>query len=93
MKTKIILFMILIILFTIFVTQNAGVITITAFFWKFPMSAVVLISITGFVGLMLGFILAKIFDSQSKKRKKEKEISGIKTEEKNNFESLKKDQE
>ena len=73
MKAKIIFFMALIILFTIFVTQNSKVIDINVFFWRYEMSAVVLISITGFIGLLLGFVLAKIFDSADRKKMKGKE--------------------
>ncbi|HED05517.1 MAG TPA: DUF1049 domain-containing protein [Ignavibacteria bacterium] len=88
MKTKITLFMILIILFTIFVTQNAKVIIINVFFWQFPMSAVVLISVSGFVGLLLGFLLSKIFSYQSKK--KDDKVSEIKATEPNKEETDKK---
>ncbi len=71
MKAKIIIFMILIVLFTIFVSQNTAIIDIKAFFWKFEMSTIVLISLTGFVGLILGFILSSIFSKQKKDGKNE----------------------
>ncbi len=77
MKLKIIFFMILIVLFTIVVTQNSQVIYVKALVWTFEMSAVVLIAVTGFIGLLLGFILAKIFDASSKKKKLEKEAEKL----------------
>ena len=70
MKAKVIIFMILIVLFTIFVSQNTNIVDINAFFWKFEMSKIVLISLTGLVGLILGFILASIFNKQKKFEKK-----------------------
>ena len=73
MRAKIIILMILVILFTIFVSQNTAVIMVKAYFWKFEMSTIVLISITGFVGIILGFIIAKIFDRPKIKQKNKKE--------------------
>jgi len=65
MKTKIILLMILAVLFTIFVSQNTEVITVRAYFWQFQMSIIVLISLTGLLGVFFGFIIAKVFDRPS----------------------------
>ena len=73
MKAKVIVFMILIVLFTFFVSQNTEIVEINAFFWKFQMSKIVLISLTGLVGLILGFILASIFNKQKKTEKIRKE--------------------
>ena len=73
MKVKVIIFMILIVLFTFFVSQNTEIVEINAFFWKFQMSKIVLISLTGLVGLILGFILASIFNKQKKTEKIRKE--------------------
>jgi uncharacterized integral membrane protein len=66
MKAKIIILMVLVVLFTIFVSQNTEIVDINAFFWKFQMSKIVLISLTGLVGVILGFILASIFNKQKK---------------------------
>ena len=71
MKTKVILFMIIVVLFTYFVTQNTENVTINVFFWKYNFSAIILIVITGFVGVLLGLILGSIF-SPSKKIKDKK---------------------
>ncbi|HEY6907207.1 MAG TPA: LapA family protein [Ignavibacteriaceae bacterium] len=65
MKAKIIILMILIVLFTVFVSQNTEVITIDAFFWQFRMSTIVLISLVGLLGVVIGFIIAKLFDRPS----------------------------
>jgi len=73
MKAKVIIFMILIVLFTFFVSQNTEIVDINAFFWKFQMSKIVLISLTGLIGLILGFILASIFNKQKKTEKIKKE--------------------
>ena len=73
MKTKIILFMIIMVLFTIFVTQNADNVDIYVFFWKYNVSKIILIVMTGFIGVLLGLILDSIFRS-SKKDKNKKTI-------------------
>ena len=75
MKAKVIIFMILIVLFTFFVSQNTEIVEINAFFWKFQMSKIVLISLTGLVGLILGFILASILNKQKKTDKINKEAA------------------
>jgi uncharacterized integral membrane protein len=73
MKTKIILFMIIIVLFTIFVTQNNQIVTIYLFFWQYDISQIILLVMTGFIGILLGLILDSIFRS-SKKDKNNKTI-------------------
>lgn len=82
MKAKIIIFMILIVLFTIFVSQNTSVVLINAFFWKFEMSAIVLISLTGLIGIILGFFLSNIFYRQKNAKKKAKTMEKIRQTEK-----------
>lgn len=62
MKVKIIILMVLIVLFTIFVSQNTEVVTVKAYFWQFQMSIIVLISLIGLLGVILGFIVARLFD-------------------------------
>ena len=68
MKTKVIILLILIVLFTIFVSQNTEVVTVKAYFWEFPMSIIVLISLTGLLVVIFGFIIAKFFDRPGKKK-------------------------
>jgi uncharacterized integral membrane protein len=72
MKTKIIFFMILIILFTIIISQNSGEIVVKILFWDFKASEIVVVAMTGFIGLILGFVLASIFSSIGKKQGVEK---------------------
>ena len=66
MKTKIILFMIIVVLFTYFVTQNTENVDIYVFFWKYNISKIILIVMIGFVGVLLGLILDSIFRSRQK---------------------------
>lgn len=60
--------MILVVLFTIFVSQNTLVIPVNIFFWKVEMSVIVLMSLSVLVGVILGFIFLKIFEHKEKKR-------------------------
>ncbi len=73
MKTKAIILLILAVLFTIFVSQNTQVITISAFFWTVQMSTIVLISLTGLAGIIIGFIIASLASSSQKRKQKMKE--------------------
>jgi uncharacterized integral membrane protein len=70
MKTKIILFMIIIVLFTFFVSQNTQIVAINVFFWQFNISEIILIVMTGFIGVLLGLILGSIFKSPQKDKDK-----------------------
>jgi uncharacterized integral membrane protein len=70
MKTKIILFMIIIVLFTIFVTQNNQIVTIYLFFWQYDISKIILLVMTGFIGMLLGLIIESIFRSSKKDKNK-----------------------
>ena len=67
MRTKIVIVMILVILFTVFVSQNTDIINVSVFLWKFQMSTIVLMSISFFIGIILGFIVSAIFGSPKKK--------------------------
>lgn len=66
MKVKIIILLVLIVLFTIFVSQNTRIVQIDFLFWSIAMSAIVLISLMMLIGVVAGFIVAKIFDRPSK---------------------------
>ena len=66
MKVKIIILLILIVLFTIFVSQNTRIVQIDFLFWSIEMSAIVLISLMMLIGVVAGFIIAKIVDRPSK---------------------------
>ena len=79
MKSKIIFIMILVVLFTIFVSQNTEVVTVKAYFWQFKMSIIVLISLIGLLGVIFGFIIARLFDRPATKM--QEKIPENKTEE------------
>ena len=71
MRTKIVIVMILVILFTVFVSQNTDMINVRVFLWKFQMSTIVLMSISFFIGIILGFIVSAIFGSPKEKNSNE----------------------
>lgn len=71
MRVKVIILMVLIVLFTIFITQNTDTVKIGVFFWQFEMSAIVLIILIGLLGVIVGFTLAKIFNTANEKVDKE----------------------
>jgi uncharacterized integral membrane protein len=72
MKTKIILLMVIIVLFTIFVSQNTQVVELNIYFWQVQMSLIVLLSLIGFVGLLAGFIVARVYHHSVKKEEEKK---------------------
>ncbi len=62
--------MIIVVLFTYFVTQNTENVDIYVFFWKYNISKIILIVMIGFVGVLLGLILDSIFRSSQKDKVK-----------------------
>ena len=77
MKTKIIILMILVIFFTIFISQNSGDFQISVLFWKFQIPGIIMILLTCLLGIVIGFIIALIFNKPSKKKiEPSKNISG-----------------
>jgi uncharacterized integral membrane protein len=62
MQPKLILVLGLIILLIIFVSQNTGIAQLKFLFWTFEMSVIILISLILLVGIILGFIISKVFD-------------------------------
>ncbi len=75
MKLKIIIVMLLVILFTVFVSQNTELISITIFLWKVQIPTIVLISITLLLGIILGFFVEAIFDLKKNKENKSSHIN------------------
>ena len=67
MRAKIILLLILLILFTIFVTQNTEPTIMNVFFWTIEMPKIVLLIITLVIGVVLGLIAVTVFSSNKKK--------------------------
>ena len=77
MKTKIILFMLVIILFTIFVSQNTKIAELNFLTWKFELSTIVIIAITFFVGMIAGFMVVGIFADKGKNKKEIKNDNSV----------------
>jgi uncharacterized integral membrane protein len=68
MKIRIFIILMLIVLFTIFVTQNTQIITVKVFFWQFTSPEIAIFVYTGVAGVLTGFILATIFRPSKKKK-------------------------
>lgn len=77
MRAKVIALMVIIVLFTVFVTQNTEVITVKAFFWQFDMSLIVLMTLAGLLGAIAGFILLKVFNASAKRKVKDEMQKGL----------------
>lgn len=77
MKFRFVLFLILLVLFTILVLQNSQETLINVFVWKFSTALSLLTVTIGVIGVILGIILAKIFDSRKAKAREEKAPSQI----------------
>lgn len=72
MKAKIITLMVLVILFTIFVSQNSSDLTINILFWKLELPGILLLLLTGLFGIIIGIILALILSKAPKTNEKDK---------------------
>jgi len=66
--------MIIVVLFTYFVTQNTDNVDIHVFFWTYTIPKIILFVMTGFIGVLLGLILDNILRTL-KKNKIKKNIS------------------
>jgi uncharacterized integral membrane protein len=64
MKAKLITLIALFILLFIFIVQNTAEVPVKFLFWTFTMSAIILISLTGLVGVILGYVLARVFEAE-----------------------------
>lgn len=73
MKAKLVILMILLILFTIFVTENTEEVGVMLFFWPIMLSKIVLLIITLVVGFVLGLITAALSERKHTKIIREKE--------------------
>lgn len=69
MKAKTIVILVLIVLFVIILIQNTQVVTLHLFFWKVGMSQIILIPLTMVIGLVIGFIVAKVTGNHHKGKK------------------------
>ncbi|MBW2310501.1 MAG: hypothetical protein DRG87_11590 [Deltaproteobacteria bacterium] len=60
MRPKLIVVLVLIALFCIILIQNIQPVTLRLFFWKVGMSQIILIPLTMAIGVVIGFIVAKM---------------------------------
>lgn len=72
MKPKTIIVLILLALFLIILLQNTKVVKIQLLFWKIGMSRIIMLPITLFLGIVIGFIIGK-----TKKRRGVKSDSNL----------------
>ncbi len=72
MKPKTIIVLILLALFLIILLQNTKVVKIQLLFWKIEMSRIIMLPITLFLGIVIGFIIGK-----TKKRRGVKSDSNL----------------
>jgi uncharacterized integral membrane protein len=68
MKAKTIVILVIVALFVIILIQNTQVVTLRLFFWKVGMSQIILIPLTIVIGLVIGFIVAKITGNHRNKK-------------------------
>ena len=59
MKSKDLLLVSLIIVFLIILTQNAQVVTFRFLFWKLSMSQIILVVLSGLIGVLIGYNIAR----------------------------------
>jgi uncharacterized integral membrane protein len=68
MRPKFIIVLVLIALFLIILIQNTQVVTLRLFFWKVGMSQIILIPLTMAIGIVIGFIVAKVTGNWNKRK-------------------------
>jgi uncharacterized integral membrane protein len=68
MRPKFIIVLVLIALFLIILIQNTQVVTLRLFFWKVGMSQIILIPLTMAIGIVIGFIVAKVTGNRNKRK-------------------------
>jgi len=72
MRFKLIIFMLLIVLFTIFVVQNTEAINMQIFFWRIEeLPKIVLLTITLVFGIILGIFISTFIN----RKKKDEEVN------------------
>jgi uncharacterized integral membrane protein len=70
MKPKTIAVLILIGLFIIILVQNGQIVTLRLLFWEIGLSQIILLPLALFIGLILGFIAAKVIGVTQGKEKR-----------------------
>jgi uncharacterized integral membrane protein len=74
MKAKVIILLLLLVLFTVFVYQNATENTfVLFFFWSIDLPKIVLLVITLVLGVIVGLIIATMINRKQERKKTEKE--------------------
>jgi uncharacterized integral membrane protein len=71
MKAKTIVVFVLIALFVIILIQNTHVVTLRLYFWKLSMSQIILTPLTMLIGVVVGFLVAKVIGDRHKREKNE----------------------
>jgi uncharacterized integral membrane protein len=78
MQVKLIILMILIVLFTIFVSKNTAMVDLWFFFWPINVSKIVILTIIFAVGAITGLLVSALFiRSKEKKLRKEEPKKNI----------------
>ncbi|GAB4289561.1 MAG: hypothetical protein Kow0098_07620 [Ignavibacteriaceae bacterium] len=67
MNLKIITLLILILLFTIFVSQNTESVPISFLAWQWELPKIILITVTGLLGVVIGLITSNLLAKKEKK--------------------------
>lgn len=73
MKAKTITLLVIVALFIILVMQNSAPVSINVYFWSVVMSGIILFPAILVVGIIVGFILAKVDTQKRRERQTEKQ--------------------
>jgi len=73
MKAKTITLLVIVALFVILVMQNSAPVSINVYFWSLAMSGIILFPAILVVGIIIGFILAKVNTQKRRERQAEKQ--------------------
>jgi uncharacterized integral membrane protein len=75
MRLKLIIFMLLIVLFTIFVVQNTEPVNMQVFFWRIEdLPKIVLLTITLVFGIILGIFISTFINKKKKEKDKKEDL-------------------
>jgi uncharacterized integral membrane protein len=66
MNTKLILIIAALILFAVFIVQNAQIVMVSFLFWKIEASRAIVLMVTFVFGLITGWIMTQIFKKKIK---------------------------
>ena len=75
MRLKLIIFMLLIVLFTIFVVQNTEPVNMQVFFWRIEdLPKIVLLTVTLVFGIILGIFISTFINKKKKDGNKKEDL-------------------